>query len=133
MDFFINRLGFRLDAIFPADAPSTAVISGHGVSLRLEQTGGDILAPTLRLLVDRSELPAVRELEAPGGIKIEFVEANPPIEVPEGKQEFVVTKPGGAGAWATGRADMQYRDLIPRRVGGRLPTPANRNFGVAHP
>jgi quercetin dioxygenase-like cupin family protein len=119
MDFFINRLGFRLDAIFPADAPSTAVISGHGVTLRLEQTSGQIVAPTLRLLVDRSALPAVRELEAPGGIKIEFVGASPPIEVPEGKQEFVVTKPGGAGAWATGRADMQYRDLIPSRLGGR--------------
>jgi quercetin dioxygenase-like cupin family protein len=125
MDFFINRLGFRVDAIFPADAPSTAVISGHGVTLRLEQTSCDIVAPTLRLLVDRSALPAVHELEASGGtkidfgIKIEFVGANPPIEVPEGKQEFVVTKPGGADAWATGRADMQYRDLIPSRLGGR--------------
>jgi hypothetical protein len=79
MDFFINRLGFRVDAIFPADAPSTAVISGHGVTLRLEQAGGDIPAPTLRFLVDRSALPAVRELEAPGGIKIELIEANPPI------------------------------------------------------
>jgi hypothetical protein len=57
MDFFINRLGFRLDAIFPADAPSTAVISGHGVTLRLEQTSGQIVAPTLRFLVDRSALP----------------------------------------------------------------------------
>ena len=119
MDFFINRLGFRVDAIFPADAPSTVVISGHGVTLRLEHAGGDIVAPTLRLLVDRSALPAVRELEAPGGIKIQFMEANPPIEVPEGKQEFVVTKPGGADAWGTGRADMQYRDLIPSRLGGR--------------
>jgi len=120
MDFFIERLGFRVDAIFPADAPSTAVISGHGVTLRLERTGGDIPAPTLRLLIDRSALPAARELEAPSGIKIEFIDANPPIEVPEIKQEFVVSKPRGADAWATGRADMQYRDLIPSRLGGRF-------------
>jgi len=123
MEFFIERLGFRVDAIFPADAPSTAVISGHGVTLRLERTGGDIHAPTLRLLIERSALPAPRELEAPGGIKIEFIDANPPIEIPEGKQEFVVTRPkrgGGAGAWATGRAAMQYRDLIPSRLGGRF-------------
>jgi hypothetical protein len=106
MDFLTNRLGLRVDAIFPADAPSTAVIPGYGVTLRLERTGGDILAPTLRFLVDRSALPAVREVEAPGGIKIQFIEANPPIEVPEGKQEFVVTKPGGADSWATRRVDV---------------------------
>src|SRR5262249_39759729 len=34
--------------------------------------------------------------------------------------ELVVTKSGGADAWATGRAAMQYRDLIPSRLGGRF-------------
>src|SRR5215467_2746393 len=120
MDFFIGRLGFRLDAIFPADAPSTAVISGHGVRLCLEQTSCEILAPTLRLLMDRSALPTARALEARSGIKIEFIDADPRIEVPEGKQEFVVTKLGSAENWATGRADMQYRDLIPSRLSGRF-------------
>src|SRR5438105_9372181 len=38
MDFFLERLGFRLEVIFPADAPSTAVICGHGVTLRLVLT-----------------------------------------------------------------------------------------------
>ena len=30
LKFFTERLGFRLDAIFPADDPATALVSGHG-------------------------------------------------------------------------------------------------------
>ena len=61
--FLTERLGFRLDMIMPADAPRIALVSGHGVALRLESP---------------------------------------------------------AGAAATGRAGMQYRDLIPDRCGGRF-------------
>ena len=121
MDFFLERLGFRLEVIFPADAPSTAVISGHGVTLRL-LLSGNVPAPRLRLLIDRSVLPSgtVHELTAPNGMKIELAEAKLPVEVPEGKQEFVISRLGGADAWGTGRASMQYRDLIPSRLGGRF-------------
>ena len=38
--FFTQSLGFRLDAVYPADAPAVASISGHGVHLRL-QLGAD--------------------------------------------------------------------------------------------
>ena len=122
MDFFVERLGFRVDAIFPADAPSTAVISGHGVRLRLELTNNKVSAPVLRLLCDRSALPmgTAREIKAPNGMSIELVDANPPIDIPEGKQEFVITRMGGAEAWGSGRATMQYRGLIPSRLGGRF-------------
>ena len=34
--FFTDRLGFRLDAIFPADNPQVAAVSGYGLHLRLE-------------------------------------------------------------------------------------------------
>jgi quercetin dioxygenase-like cupin family protein len=37
LTFFIEKLGFRLDAIFPADDPSMAKISGHGLRLRLQR------------------------------------------------------------------------------------------------
>ncbi|MCP3914678.1 MAG: hypothetical protein GY711_03860 [bacterium] len=37
MSFFTEQLGFRLDVVFPADDPSVAVVSGHGVRLRLER------------------------------------------------------------------------------------------------
>ncbi len=51
VEFFVERLGFRLDAIFPADDPSVAVLSGHGVTVRLDGSvdGG---GGTLRLLCD---------------------------------------------------------------------------------
>jgi len=67
--FFTERLGFRLDTIFPADDPTTATISGHGVRIRLDREGNR-------------------------------------------------AKPGDA--WVTGRAGMQYRDLVPGRLGGAL-------------
>ena len=34
--FLTTRLGFRLDTVFPADAPRVAVVSGHGLRLRLQ-------------------------------------------------------------------------------------------------
>jgi hypothetical protein len=37
--FFQQRLGFQVDAIFPADNPTTAMISAHGLSLRLVEGG----------------------------------------------------------------------------------------------
>jgi len=120
LEFFVERLGFRVDLIFPADSPSSAVISGHGVALRLEPSAAAL--PLLRLLCDCSSLPkgTAHELVAPNGMKIELVEANPPIEIPEGKQEFVISRVGEASDWDTGRAGMNYRDLIPSRLGGRF-------------
>jgi hypothetical protein len=53
-------------------------------------------------------------------MKIELVAANRPVHVPEGKQEFVISCLGGGNGWGTGRAPMQYRDLIPSRLGGRF-------------
>jgi quercetin dioxygenase-like cupin family protein len=35
--FFTEKLGFRLDAILPADDPAQAAISGHGVRIRLRR------------------------------------------------------------------------------------------------
>ena len=121
LNFFVERLGFRLDVIFPADRPSTAIVSGNGVTLRLV-ANSDAPLPNLRLMVDVSALPkdAPRELRAPNGMKIELADANPSIEVPEGKQEFVITRLGGSDVWGTGRAGMEYRDLIPNRLGGRF-------------
>jgi mannose-6-phosphate isomerase-like protein (cupin superfamily) len=124
LDFFVERLGFRVDVIFPADAPSTAVISGHGLTLHLELANHNahLPPPKLRLLCDLSALPAgaAREFKAPNGMEIELVAANPAIEVPEGKQEFVISRLEGTADWSAGRASMQYRDLIPSRLGGRF-------------
>ncbi|HEY1386212.1 MAG TPA: cupin domain-containing protein [Dongiaceae bacterium] len=118
--FFTDRLGFKVNLIFPADSPSTAVVSGHGLTLRLEQADSIATPVTLRFLCDLTSLPAgtPHVLTGPDGMRIELVEARPPVEVPKGTQEFVLSRM--ADSWGTGRAGMQYRDLIPSRLGGRF-------------
>jgi len=123
--FFTGELGFKVNMIQPADSPSVAVISGHGVTLRLEAAKGTETEPSplvLRLLCDGVALPAetARHLIAPGGTRVELVDARPPLELPEGRQEFVLAHLAGEEAWGEGRAGMQYRDLIPGRLGGRF-------------
>lgn len=120
--FYTEHLGFRVDLIFPADSPTVAVISGHGLALRLE-TGIDTHTSLhLRLLCDSAALPAdiPRHLVAPDGVRIELVDTDAIFELPEATQEFVLTRMNGANAWNPGRAGMQYRDLIPSRLGGRF-------------
>ena len=122
--FFTDRLGFKVNLIFPADSPHTAVVSGHGLTLRLE-TGPPAAPMTLRLLCDLAGLPdgTPHVLTSPDGTRIELVEARLPVEVPEGRQEFVLSRLGnqaGGDDWGIGRAGMQYRDLIPSRLGGRF-------------
>ena len=60
LGFFTGRLGFRLEAIFPADAPAVAVVAGHGLRLRLVH--GDVgAAGTIRLwCARRTRSPAAR-------------------------------------------------------------------------
>ncbi len=119
--FFTETLGFRVNAIFPADSPKVAVISGHGVCLRLDP---DVAGHpgTLRLACENpSELAGgASELVAPNGTRIEFVDANPPLVLPPEQQSFVLNRIGGEASWQVGRAGMQYRDLIPDRQGGRF-------------
>ncbi len=121
-EFFTEHLNFQIISIFPADNPSVAVIAGYGLRIRLEkgiETNENI---RIRLLCDSPEKNAVgkTELIAPNGVKIEFVEANPPLILPELKPTFVLTKFSETADWIKGRAGMRYRDLIPNRLGGRF-------------
>jgi mannose-6-phosphate isomerase-like protein (cupin superfamily) len=118
--FYTGELGFRLEAISPADDPAVAVIAGHGVRLRLDRFATEP-AGTLRLLCD-GPLPAAAgsgRLVAPNGTAIELIPFEPPLDLPPVLPSLVVTR-ARQGAWGTGRAGMQYRDLIPDRLGGHL-------------
>lgn len=118
LEFFTETLGFRVEMIFPADAPSTAVISGYGLILRLESSI-EIQPLTLKLFGDFSTL-SEREIYSPDGVCVIFADAESNIEIPDGTQEFVLTTLDGEDLWNEGRAGMQYRDLIPGRLGGRF-------------
>ena len=82
LDFYTTKLGFRLDVIFPADNPRTAVLSGFGIGIQLKRAGDS--APTAG-----QHVPAVTVQHA------------------------------DTDSWGAGRAGMEYRDLIPGRLGGR--------------
>jgi quercetin dioxygenase-like cupin family protein/catechol 2,3-dioxygenase-like lactoylglutathione lyase family enzyme len=119
--FYTRELGFRLDMIFPADDPGVAVLSGHGLRLRLER-GAEVAPGVLRLLcVDPDALAdGKRELTAPNGVRIQIVEAQPRLETPPTQHAFVVRRLKDNSPWVIGRAGMQYRDLIPGRLGGSI-------------
>ncbi len=125
LEFFTERLGFKINVIFPADNPAVASIFGYGLSIRLEKSSGNFGENKnikLRLECNSPENIAdgESELTAPNGVKIELIDANPPLDLPEVKQTFVHTKLSENAEWIKGRAGMRYRDLIPDRQGGRF-------------
>ncbi|MBS1787763.1 MAG: cupin domain-containing protein [Acidobacteria bacterium] len=83
IEFFTNRLGFRLEMVVPADSPRAAVVFGHGIRFRLEF----------------NQVSEELSLDAEG---------------------LVISRVSSADAWHVGRAGMQYRDLIPGKLGGRF-------------
>lgn len=119
LSFFVATLGFRIDAIFPADSPTTAMISGYGLHLRLVcgARGG---VQTLYLLCDAPEKVAAGQstLTAPNGVSIHLVSAAPAMKTPSTCQALVLTRAANQGQWGVGRAGMRYRDLLPERHGG---------------
>ncbi len=137
--FFMKTLGFRMDQIFPADYPTVSVLSGHGLTLRLEQRttepkekpggSGACVAPgvpetpcILRILCrDPAALAGgASSLTAPNGTRIEIVQADPPLEIPETQHAFLVRRLKDNTPWVIGRAGMHYRDLVPGRLGGSI-------------
>jgi len=86
LEAYRTEFGFRIDSIYPADAPRIVRMSGYGLSVRLD------CGPGAGAVTD---------------------------ELPENRPALVISKFGERG-FGTGRAGMQYRDLIPDRCGGRF-------------
>ena len=86
VDYYTDELGFRLDTIYPADAPRFATISGFGLRVQLESDDADKTRDFSKRQNDSS----------------------------------LIIKTFDPTEFATGRAGMQYRDLIPGRYGGRF-------------
>lgn len=120
LDFFTDVLGFRIDMIYPADAPRIAIVSGYGTRVRLDRCG-DMASPTLVLACTDNELlsSSASPLIAPNGSRVEFRPVTTSLDLAPLESSLIVRKMADDGAWGTGRAGMQYRDLIPGRLGGR--------------
>ena len=121
LPFFTQTLGMRLDMIYPADDPRVAVLSGHGLRIRIDR---DATEPpgTIRLLAEAPDAIAAgaRVLTAPNGTRIEIDALNPPLVLPPTEHAFVVRRLADQAPWIIGRAGMQYRDLVPSRLGGAV-------------
>jgi mannose-6-phosphate isomerase-like protein (cupin superfamily) len=120
MQFFTGQLGFRIDAIFPADSPKTAILSAHNLTLWLTVGTPDRGVRELQLLCGDpgQHLDGKRELIAPNGVVVRLVHADPPMRLPATRQELVLSSATDNISWSVGRAGMRYRDLLPNRHGG---------------
>ncbi len=90
IDHYTKQPGYRLDMIKPADAPREALLSKDGETMRLVMSS--------KFQVPSSKLRDGCSLE-PGTWNLELTSDS---------------------EWITGRAGMEYRDLIPDRLGGKL-------------
>ncbi len=119
LSFWVQCLGFRIDAIFPADNPRTAMLSGHGLQLRLVQ-GDRVAAAVIYLLCDDPLATGAGRttLTAPNGVVVKLVAADPAIRIPPTRQALVLTRAADDDHWGLGRAGLRYRDLLPDRHGG---------------
>ncbi|WP_204113789.1 cupin domain-containing protein [Shimia biformata] len=119
--FFTNRLKMRMDMIYPADDPTVAVFSGHGLRIRIEK-GAPETPGTIRILTEDPDgfAEGARKLVAPNGTRVEIDEVNPPLVLPPTQHSFVVRRLADQAPWVIGRAGMHYRDLVPDRLGGAM-------------
>ncbi|WP_270728941.1 cupin domain-containing protein [Shimia sp. Alg240-R146] len=119
--FYTNTLKMRMDMIYPADDPTVAVFSGHGLRLRIEKNAPEG-SGGIRILTDNPGEFAggARQLTAPNGTNVEIAELNPPLVLPKVQHSFVVRRLADQAPWVIGRAGMHYRDLVPDRLGGAM-------------
>ncbi|MCG7622332.1 cupin domain-containing protein [Epibacterium sp. Ofav1-8] len=119
--FYTKVLGMKLDMIYPADDPRVGVFSGHGLRVRIDRDAQT--APgVIRILTDDPDGFAAgqRDLAAPNGTRVLIDARNPPLVMPATVHSFVVRRLKDQAPWIIGRAGMQYRDLVPDRLGGSI-------------
>jgi quercetin dioxygenase-like cupin family protein len=59
-------------------------------------------------------------LVSPGGTRIGIEPLDPPVIQPPTEHAFVVRRLADGAPWVVGRAGMEYRDLVPGRLGGAM-------------
>ncbi|WPA98756.1 uncharacterized protein RHO25_003369 [Cercospora beticola] len=112
-----DPLKFRMDQIYPADDPRVAILSGHGLRLRLDRAASS-QPPTIRLLCHN--VPEVPMRVSPSGAHVEFISADEQFPRPATQHAFICRRLKDNAPWIIGRAGMHYRDLIPSRLGGAI-------------
>lgn len=118
---FFERIGFQLLNIFPDDDPQVAVMSGHGIQIRIDKAA-DCPPSSIHLLSDTPEnvLDKKATLTAPNGTIITVGQRTYQVPKPTTRHKFEVRQLRDQTPWVIGRAGMQYRDLVPDRLGGGI-------------
>lgn len=121
LPFYTKILGLELDTIYPADDPTVASFSGHGLNIRIDKSA-DVPPGRLRIMTDEVEgfAGGQTRLTAPNGTEIEIVPLTPIVDRPDTQHEYGVRRLRDEAPWVIGRAGMHYRDLIPSRLGGSI-------------
>jgi len=122
ISFFTDTLGFRVDTIFPADAPHSALLSAHGLRIQLRAGGDDPAPGTIRIECQDPSLvgDGSSRLHAPNGTQVELVDMASAGDSTPAQPSLHLSRLSQGQPWNQGRAGMQYRDLIPDRLGGSL-------------
>ncbi|NQY07063.1 MAG: cupin domain-containing protein [Flavobacteriaceae bacterium] len=118
---FYSEIGFRLEQIYPSDDPAVAIISGHGLVIRLDRTFS-ILHQTIHIVCEQPEVLFNRQTNfvAPEGTTIKIIPEKTGYTIPDTLHKFEVKQLKENDSWVIGRAGMLYRDLIPDRLGGSI-------------
>ncbi|MFM8564094.1 MAG: cupin domain-containing protein [Acidimicrobiia bacterium] len=111
---FLREVGFALQWIHPADSPRAARLRRDGSLLDLT-----LGTPTGATITVESTDATPREVCGPDGIVVRWC---PPtgLVVPPVVERTAFGPADLDARWHVGRAGMQYRDLIPDRLGGAL-------------
>ncbi|OEK00250.1 cupin [Roseivirga sp. 4D4] len=120
MEFF-EQLGFKLINIFPDDNPEVAVMSGFGIQVRIDKSS-KVTTPAIHILSDSPELilGTENQLSSPSGTVITVGPKTYQVPKPVTRHKFEVRQLRDQVPWVIGRAGMQYRDLVPDRLGGGI-------------
>ncbi len=114
---YFAQHGFRVERIFPADDPRSATLVGHGTRIHLETSSvGSVSTGHVRIRVDGVDVARTDCLD--DGTTVEWLPSHENLVVPPLVSSFVLTGP--SDGWHTGRAGMQYRDLVPDRQGNAV-------------
>ena len=129
MKWFVDQLFFRVDQLSPADDPSSIVLSGNDLHIRLERCSSldQVSKVGIRLVIDDDQRwtfsEETKEMSSPDGLRVELIRKESQVLLPPFDSRLEISRLGkqqGEEEWIVGRVGMKYRDLIPQRQGGRF-------------
>lgn len=109
--FFHDELGFTIEKISPAENPSLAELSGHGLTICLDKNA-DVGPVSLRVVTEDTNLIGTTKV-GPNGTRIIFSSKGSDVKLPTSKEAVLAFDGAGNAQWTTGRAGMLYRNLLP--------------------